>query len=57
MMPVFNDFRKTLDAHVKELASQGIGVSVKQADPLTPEQKDVLWNNRFFKSFVFFTGT
>lgn len=46
MMPVFNDFRKTLDAHVKELASQGIGVSVKQADPLTPEQ-DVLWDKNF----------
>lgn len=31
---------------MKELASQGIGVSVKQADPLTPEQ-DVLWDKNF----------
>lgn len=28
----FHDFRKT---HMKELAFQGIGLSVKQADPLT----------------------
>lgn len=39
----FHDFRKTLDTCMKELASQGIGVSVKQADPLTPEQENVLW--------------
>lgn len=43
----FHDFRKTVDAHMKEFASQGIGVSVKQADPLTPEQEDVLWNKIF----------
>lgn len=30
----FYDFRKTLDARMNELASSGIGVSVKQADPL-----------------------
>lgn len=39
----FHDFRKTLDTCMKEVASQGIGVSVKQADPLTPEQENVLW--------------
>ncbi|XP_062597919.1 zinc finger MYM-type protein 2-like [Saccostrea cucullata] len=42
----FHDFRKTLDARMKELASQGIGVSITQADPLTPEQEDVLWEKK-----------
>lgn len=40
----FHDFRKT---HMKELAFQEIGVSVKQADPLTPKQDYVLWNKNF----------
>lgn len=38
----FHDFRKTMGARTKELASHGIGMSVKQADPLTSEQKDEL---------------
>ncbi|XP_062593284.1 uncharacterized protein LOC134254776 [Saccostrea cucullata] len=46
----FHDFRKTLDARMKELASQGIGVSIKQADPLTPEQEDVLWEKKLLGS-------
>lgn len=36
-----------LDARMKELAPQRIGVYVKQADPLTQEQEDELWDKNF----------
>ncbi|XP_069106898.1 uncharacterized protein [Argopecten irradians] len=39
------NFRKTQDARMKQLASEGIGVSLKQADPITPEQDNALWES------------
>lgn len=46
-----------MGARTKELASHGIGMSVKQADPLTSEQKDELQKKnfpglRFSKSYI-----
>ena len=34
----FLGFQKTLDAHMKQLHSSGIGVSRKQAEPIMPKQ-------------------
>jgi hypothetical protein len=39
----FADFRKTLDAKMKSLLSKGIGIKVKQADPITSEDEEMLW--------------
>ncbi|KAI8496541.1 hypothetical protein Bbelb_258400 [Branchiostoma belcheri] len=39
----FAEFRKALDARMKELTAQGIGVTKKQADPLTTEDENCLW--------------
>ncbi|XP_062602127.1 zinc finger MYM-type protein 2-like [Saccostrea cucullata] len=35
--------RKVLDARMKSLVAQGIGTTVRQADPILPEQEDILW--------------
>ncbi|XP_019637242.1 PREDICTED: zinc finger MYM-type protein 2-like [Branchiostoma belcheri] len=39
----FAEFRKALDARMKELTAQGVGTTKRQADPLTPEDEDTLW--------------
>ncbi|XP_066285874.1 transcriptional regulator QRICH1-like [Branchiostoma lanceolatum] len=41
----FAEFRKALDARMKELTSAGVGVKKKQADPLTPDDEDRLWQS------------
>ena len=41
----FVGFRKTLDAKMKELATEGVGVHIKQADPVTPRKEDKLWTS------------
>lgn len=35
--------RKVLDARMKSLVAQGIGTTTRQADPILPEQEDILW--------------
>ncbi|XP_061186263.1 zinc finger MYM-type protein 2-like [Saccostrea echinata] len=35
--------RKVLDARIKSLVAQGMGTTVRQADPILPEQEDILW--------------
>lgn len=35
--------RKVLDARVISLVAQGIGTTTGQADPILPEQEDILW--------------
>ncbi|XP_033741792.1 zinc finger MYM-type protein 2-like [Pecten maximus] len=39
----FQGFRKTLDARMKDLTSRGIGGRKKEADPISPENENVLW--------------
>ncbi|XP_062598710.1 zinc finger MYM-type protein 3-like [Saccostrea cucullata] len=39
----FAEFRKTLDAQMKSLLSKGLGTKVKQADPITQEDEELLW--------------
>ena len=46
--PTFDITRKTLDAKMKALTSQGIGVSTKSAQPLTIEQEEKLWEIGLF---------
>lgn len=36
----FRNFRKTLDARMKQLATEGIGVTIRQADPISPEMEN-----------------
>ena len=44
----FLRFRKILDAQMKSLTADGYGVNVKQADPITEEQEEILWNSGVF---------
>ena len=39
----FTDFRAVLDSEMKRLQAQGIGTKKKQAEPLTEEQEEILW--------------
>ena len=41
--PHFAGFRKTLDSEMKRLRSLGMGVNRKQAEPLTVEEENSLW--------------
>ena len=41
----FLGFQKTLDARMKQLHSSGIGVSQKQAEPITPNKEERLWQS------------
>ena len=42
----FADFRASLDAEMKRLQSNGIGSKRKQAEPLTLEEEEELWNKK-----------
>ena len=41
--PSFADFRKDLDGEMKRLCSTGLGVSVKQAEPIIVDEEHQLW--------------
>ena len=41
--PSFAGFRKVLDGVMKKLRSNGLGVHVKQAEPITSDEENVLW--------------
>ena len=40
----FASFRKTLDAEMKRLKAGGLGVHTKQAEPITPDEEELLWS-------------
>ena len=40
--------RKVLDAKMKKLVSKGIGIEVKHADPVLPDQENKLWDEDVF---------
>ena len=42
----FADFRLSLDAEMKRLQSNGLGSKRKQAEPLTLEEEEELWNKK-----------
>ncbi len=44
--PSFADFRLSLDAEMKRLQSNGLGSKRKQAEPLTLEEEEELWNKK-----------
>ena len=39
----FADFRASLDSEMKRLQSEGYGTKTKQAEVLTEEDEDILW--------------
>ncbi|CAG2207359.1 unnamed protein product [Mytilus edulis] len=44
----FLRFRQILDAQMKKLTSDGYGINVKQADPISVEQEKILWDKSVF---------
>ena len=46
--PTFDRVRKALDARMKSLTSQGVGVARKSAQPPTSEQENELWEKGIF---------
>ena len=41
--PSFAEFRATLDSEMKKIQSLGIGSKERQAEPLTVEEEELLW--------------
>ena len=39
----FAGFRKTLDGEMKKLRSQGLGTDIRQAEPISAEEEELLW--------------
>ena len=39
----FAEFRSVLDAEMKCLKSAGIGSRARKAEPITPQEEDLLW--------------
>lgn len=44
--PQFDDFRSSLDAEMKRLQASGVGSARKQAEPLTLEEEELLWEKK-----------
>jgi hypothetical protein len=44
--PQFADFRSSLDAEMKRLQASGVGSTKKQAEPLTLEEEELLWEKK-----------
>ena len=45
--PEFKIFRGSFDPEMKSLNSEGVGVEVKQAKPLSKEEEDILWRKHY----------
>ena len=41
--PELNSFRRTLDSEMKRLQSSGLGSKHRQAEPITEEEENILW--------------
>ena len=46
--PTFAGFRKTLDARMKDLTAQGIGIKTNKSDPVTKDDEHQLWASGVF---------
>ena len=44
--PAFNQFYNVLDSRMKELSAQGVGIEVKQAEEITVDEENQLWESR-----------
>ena len=44
--PEFSGFRKTLDSEMKCLTPLGVEVKRKQAEPITIEEENILWERK-----------
>ena len=44
----FTDFRKILDARMKELLSLGYETNRKQAQTILPEDENIIWSKEVF---------
>ena len=42
----FANFKSTLDAEMKRLQAQGVGFKRRQAEIITPEEEDLLWEKK-----------
>ena len=42
----FSAFRSSLDAEMKRLQSKGLGSGHKQAEPLTEDEEELLWEKK-----------
>ena len=45
---MFTDFRNLLNSEMKRLKSAGLGSHVWKAEPLTPEEEEILWDKGIF---------
>ena len=45
--PAYTQFRQTLDSEMKRLQGKGLGSSCKQADPLTEQVEEILWQKGY----------
>ena len=50
--PEFDLLRKSLDARMKELTSEGVGVEKQSAQPLTKEMEEILWDKKISRPKV-----
>ena len=42
----FAELRMTLDAEMKRLQRSGLGSKKKKAEPITPEEEEIMWKKR-----------
>ena len=42
--PDFKLFQDSLDAEMKRLTSKGLGCEIKQAEPITEEEEELMWS-------------
>ena len=43
--PAFNQFYNVLDSRMKELSAHGVGIEVKQAEEITVDEENQLWES------------
>ena len=51
----FARFYQTLDAEMKRLKAGGLGVHTKQAEPITPDEEELLWSTLVYLCVTYFS--
>ena len=49
----FEAFRSSLDAEMKRLQSKGLGSTHKQAEPITEDEGELLWEKKILQPWSF----